>query len=449
MTEQAVILIDENQWPASLATTYAELVQGLSGVLSMPAGTGMLFILPADQPASVTTELLQFNIDIIFISSSLNVVDVARNVAPGMIVTESTPVRYFLEINAGEADGIESGDMVDITVYQQAGTLADWISPLVSIAGLMAVGVFMASTVRSVNSAIVGETTQNPPAVRLVGIAPKPPRPGELVEREEAKLERRRRGLRPGTHIELLTPEEHARILQLRAQGLSLSQIAARVGRSQSAVYRTIQRGRLPLRRALTSERLQEVTSLRRKGLSAIAIGRELGITRRHVYWLLHRAGERVDLRGTAEELQRKLLAVNDILRAPATIPKMEDAANKLRDIFDDAELILQITPRIPYVGYAGPQPYDIGFKAGLAEEVLRTGIWCMERRQKGYEARKIPGVDMREVEIPPRQKEVLGMCGEAAREAAQGTIRDEPGYETKSAQILAIVEEMMREAKE
>ena len=114
MPGQATVTLREKQWQVSLATTYAELVGGLGGVPSMPAGTGMLFVLPADQPASVTTEPMLFNIDIIFISSGLEVVDVARNVTPGNIVTESTPVRYFLEVNAGEAEGVEVGDGVTI-----------------------------------------------------------------------------------------------------------------------------------------------------------------------------------------------------------------------------------------------------------------------------------------------------------------------------------------------
>ena len=159
MPGQAIVRVNENEWAVSLAATYAELVWGLSGLTSIPSGTGMLFVLATDQPVSVTTQPLLFNIDIIFISGGLEVVDVARNVAPGNIVTESTPVRYFLEVNTGEADDIESGDMVGITIYQLAATtLNNWISPLVSFAGLMVVGAFMVSTVRGITKAILGES---------------------------------------------------------------------------------------------------------------------------------------------------------------------------------------------------------------------------------------------------------------------------------------------------
>jgi uncharacterized membrane protein (UPF0127 family) len=147
MPGQAIVTIRDNQWQVWLATTPTELARGLSRIPSIPAGTGMLFLLPGNQVVSVTTQSLYFPIDIIFVSSDLEVIDVARNVPPGMIVTENTPVSYILEVNAGETAGIGSGDVVDITVYQAAGTNS-WISPLISLAGLMAVGAFMAVTIR-------------------------------------------------------------------------------------------------------------------------------------------------------------------------------------------------------------------------------------------------------------------------------------------------------------
>jgi len=292
-------------------------------------------------------------------------------------------------------------------------------------------------------------TNPNPPAVRLVGIAPRPPRPPEVIEREEEKLERRRRGLRPGTHIELLAPEEEARIHELRAQGLTFLEIAKRIGRSKTAVWRTIHRGRPPLRRAITPERLQEVVRLRRLGLSWGEIGPRLGISRIHVGYLLHRAGERIDPREAGTDLQVRLLTVSDTLRPPAAIAQLAAAANKLQDIYEDAALLLEIAPRIPYVG---PQPYDIGFRAVLAEEVLRTGIWCMEQKVRGYWTTEVlvaGRTEERRVEMTAEHRELLGSCGEAARDAGRGIIEDLPGYETKSAQILFLVEEMMEEAKE
>jgi uncharacterized membrane protein (UPF0127 family) len=117
MPGQATVTINDNQWVVSLATTYAELTTGLSGVESIAAGTGMLFIFPA-KPVTVDTSKMLFPIDIIFISES-TVIDVASNIEPGYLVTEETPCDMFLEVNAGEAAGVEVGDTVTTTIIQQ------------------------------------------------------------------------------------------------------------------------------------------------------------------------------------------------------------------------------------------------------------------------------------------------------------------------------------------
>ncbi len=120
MSGQAVISINDNQWSVSLATTYAELATGLSGLSSIPAGTGMLFILPERQVVTVDTSQMLFPIDIIFIKDDA-VLSIAGDIPPGYLVTEETPCDMFLEVNAGEADLIEIGDAVDVTVIQEPG----------------------------------------------------------------------------------------------------------------------------------------------------------------------------------------------------------------------------------------------------------------------------------------------------------------------------------------
>ncbi len=120
MSGQAVISINENQWTVDIAQTSYELTTGLSNVSQLPAGTGMLFILPAKQQVTVDTSKMVFPIDIIFISDNI-VIDVASNIQPGYLVTEETPCDSFLEVNAGEADGVEVGDAVSTVTIQQLG----------------------------------------------------------------------------------------------------------------------------------------------------------------------------------------------------------------------------------------------------------------------------------------------------------------------------------------
>jgi len=156
MPGQATVTIKETQWSVSIASTYAELSKGLGGVASIPAATGMLFVLPAEQTVSVTTQSMLFNLDIIFISSDLKVVDVARDIAPGYVMTESTPVRYFLEVNAGEAAAVEVGDAVTI---EQLATIQDNITPVIAFAiPLVALG-FVCSLAGGMARALVGSSS--------------------------------------------------------------------------------------------------------------------------------------------------------------------------------------------------------------------------------------------------------------------------------------------------
>jgi len=129
MPGQAVVSIKDKQWSVSVASTYAELVIGLGGVESIPAGTGMLFDLGSDHSfIQIDMTRILFPLDIIFINSTRGVVGVLRNVQPGETDVRfeaiTTPgARCFLEVNAGEAEGIEYGDDVVIQGLAQAAQL--------------------------------------------------------------------------------------------------------------------------------------------------------------------------------------------------------------------------------------------------------------------------------------------------------------------------------------
>jgi uncharacterized membrane protein (UPF0127 family) len=120
MAGQAVVQIRDKSWNVAVAATYSELVTGLGGISSLPAGYGMLFDLGGDQYVSVTTEPMLFSLDIAFISSALGVVGLAEDVPPGQQLTCDQPARFFLEVNAGEMAELAVEDPVSIAVTQPA-----------------------------------------------------------------------------------------------------------------------------------------------------------------------------------------------------------------------------------------------------------------------------------------------------------------------------------------
>jgi len=152
MTGQAVVTINGKQWAVSVATTTAELVSGLSGVASIPAGTGILFDMGADQssiPINMTQML--FALDIVFINSTAGVVGVLHDVQPGdEALFQSDTVagaRYFLEVNAGEAEDIAVGDNVDLAGEVQP---AFWSAVLTAVVALSQIAIIGAATYKEI-----------------------------------------------------------------------------------------------------------------------------------------------------------------------------------------------------------------------------------------------------------------------------------------------------------
>ena len=117
MPGQATITVNGNTWAASVMTTSAELLAGLSGVASIPVNTGMLFDMGSEQSSIAinTTEML-FNLDILFINDAGLVVGILSDVEPGESASGKN-ARYFLEVNAGELADVGIGDSVVISGY--------------------------------------------------------------------------------------------------------------------------------------------------------------------------------------------------------------------------------------------------------------------------------------------------------------------------------------------
>ena len=133
MSGQATVTIRDKQWQVTIADTPWELAQGLGGLSGLTPGTGMLFDTGWEQIIRVTTVPMLFPLDIAFLSESLAVTEVYRDVEPSYIVTSALPARYFLEVNANELDDVEAADIAVVDFLQLAETppvTADWTSAM-------------------------------------------------------------------------------------------------------------------------------------------------------------------------------------------------------------------------------------------------------------------------------------------------------------------------------
>jgi uncharacterized membrane protein (UPF0127 family) len=147
MSDQTVTIKD-NQWVVNIVNSYTDLITGLSGQESLTPGTGMLFDLGYDcEQIQIDMTRMLFPLDIIFINSAQVVVRVMHNVQPRekdvAFYGETSGARYFLEVNAGEANegGIEVGDAVVIQGYAQSSQFN--VSALISSMFIMVMLVMM------------------------------------------------------------------------------------------------------------------------------------------------------------------------------------------------------------------------------------------------------------------------------------------------------------------
>jgi len=147
MPGQAIVTINDKQWECSVASTYTELASGLSGVTSIPSWTGVLFDLGSDQRyIPIDMSRMLFPLDIIFINSTQGVVGVLHNVQPGeeaSLSNDTLPgARYFLEVNAGEAEEVELGDNIDIQGYAHHTTV-DFAAVMQAFMAMAVIGMGM------------------------------------------------------------------------------------------------------------------------------------------------------------------------------------------------------------------------------------------------------------------------------------------------------------------
>jgi uncharacterized membrane protein (UPF0127 family) len=150
MAAQATITIGDKKWGVTIASTPGELVQGLGGVPEISPGTGMLFDLGWEQTIQVTTVPMLFPLDIAFFSYSLVATEVYRHIDPGYTLTSQLPARFFLEVNVGELEGIESGDQASVELLPLEISTPDWVPAMTGIMGFAVASLFLVDLLKEV-----------------------------------------------------------------------------------------------------------------------------------------------------------------------------------------------------------------------------------------------------------------------------------------------------------
>ena len=102
-----------------------------------------------------------FPLDIAFFSEALVVTEIYQNVQPGYLVTSTLPARYFLEVNAGELEGVSSGNQASFEFLSpEATTASDWVTPMISFMGFTLMGVFLVGLVGSFTESMFADDPQ-------------------------------------------------------------------------------------------------------------------------------------------------------------------------------------------------------------------------------------------------------------------------------------------------
>lgn len=107
-THSPSIIVGRTHIPVSVADTGPLREQGLSGTEMLSKGTGKLFIFDTSDSYGFWMKDMAYPIDIVWIDADWKVVGVSERATPlsyPTIFYPPTPVRYVLELNAGEAVG--------------------------------------------------------------------------------------------------------------------------------------------------------------------------------------------------------------------------------------------------------------------------------------------------------------------------------------------------------
>jgi len=279
----------------------------------------------------------------------------------------------------------------------------------------------------------------SPLARRVSVLGWRPPPPERLAEIRE-KIGRRISQRGRGHDVEY---DERAYIIERRLQGLTIKEIAEELGRSEFPIYSVLREAGIGLaevkKRMIASAEIQEsldsreaIVRLRKAGLSLHDIAKRIGTSVSPVVWHLNRAGQKIDLADFAREVKRKFYATSAALRGPITLSLLERAAEDLRDLILYIDSVAQLLKPAEMELIWGS--LDFRHLSEQARMVLLTGIWCLRAVREGVrtvEIRITAGtIEQVKRPITPAAREQLLKCGPAAAQAARFIMEKVPGYD-------------------
>lgn len=118
-SSRSVIHIEDVTLSVEVANTDELRKKGLGGRKSLPMRQGMLFPFETTDYHGIWMHDMLMNIDIIWVSEGMRVVGIESDVSPQTypkVFRPSVPVRYVIEVSAGDADmfGVNVGDVVTL-----------------------------------------------------------------------------------------------------------------------------------------------------------------------------------------------------------------------------------------------------------------------------------------------------------------------------------------------
>ncbi|TSC75080.1 MAG: hypothetical protein G01um101430_581 [Parcubacteria group bacterium Gr01-1014_30] len=102
-----------------LADTPEKRIQGLSGMVSLPPNTVLLFSYDNNDSCGIWMKGMKFSIDVVWLDSNFRIIDFKEGLSllsyPG-VFSPVSPCRYFVEAQEGfiKANNIRIGDKVSI-----------------------------------------------------------------------------------------------------------------------------------------------------------------------------------------------------------------------------------------------------------------------------------------------------------------------------------------------